>query len=112
MQSRMGMSDFLERYGEQLRRARQRQRQRGRRLRAFARTSTRHTAAVALGAVALFAAVLTVAFTKSTTLRPAGAPGDVFNAKAPENEATENGTIPDVIRDLQVSSGQDVSVAQ
>src|ERR1700754_328671 len=118
------MGDFLDRYGEQLKRARQRRR--WRRVRDFAvsvgspaRTarlrprSTQQAVAAGFGAVALLAAVLTLAFTRSTTPVPSPAPVDVA-AAPPENEALEhlNGFSPDEFKDFQLSSNAEVTRAQ
>src|SRR5689334_444169 len=111
----MGMSDFRDRYGDQLKKAREAQKRRRFGLGSLGTMRRRPMhRAVAVGAMSLavVAALTVLAFTGSVTKRPAGAPADVFNAKVPENEALENGTIPDIMRDLQVSSGQNVTVAQ
>src|SRR6478609_11075289 len=109
----MGMSDFLNRYGEQLKQARRRQRRRG--LRGFAempgrRRSQHRFAALALGGVALLAAVLTIAFTRSTTV--VKTTGTDVAAVPPENEALEHaagGATPDELRDLKESSNATVT---
>src|SRR5262245_10571234 len=90
-QSRTEMSDFLDRYGEQLRRARQRQRPRRRRLRAFAAgpRSARQSVVLAFSAMVFLGALTTLALTRSTAPRPAGAPSDLI-ASVPENEALEH----------------------
>src|SRR4051794_27321363 len=109
----MGMSDFLNRYGEQLKRARRRQRRRG--MRGFAEMPARrrphHIAAVAVGAVALLAAVVSVALTPSTTVVKTSRT-DVA-AMPPENEALEHpgGATPDELMDLKESSNATVTTA-
>ncbi len=105
------MPDFLDRYGDQLKRARRRRR--WHRVRAVVELRTRpQSVAAAIGTAALLGAIVMLAFTGSTTKRHTQAPVDIASAVPPENEAAENGTIPDIMRDLQVSSGQDVTVAQ
>ncbi|RKQ93977.1 photosystem II stability/assembly factor-like uncharacterized protein [Solirubrobacter pauli] len=111
------MSDFLDRYGEELKRARRRQR--WHRVRGFGgmptRQRSRHrTAVVAFGLAAVLAAVLTVAFTHSTTRVSSKAPVDVASAVPPENEALEhrNGFTPNEFKDFQLSSNDTVSRAQ
>src|SRR3954447_1864252 len=107
----MGMSDFLNRYGEQLKRARRRQRRRG--MRGFAEMPARrrphHIAAVAVGAVALLAAVMSFALTRSTTVVKTSRT-DVA-ALPPENEALEHsgGATPDELMDLKESSNATVT---
>src|SRR4051794_8313556 len=109
----MGMSDFLNRYGEQLKRARRRQRRRG--MRGFAEMPARrrphHIAAVAVGAVALLAAVMSFALTRSTTVVKTSRT-DVA-AQPPENEALEHsgGATPDELMDLKESSNATVTTA-
>jgi len=111
------MSDFLERYGDELKRARRRQR--WQRVRGFggmpARQRSHHRSALAaLGVVALLATTLTVAFTRSTTRVTSQAPGDIASAIPPENEALEhrNGFSPDEFKDFQLSSNATVTRAQ
>jgi photosystem II stability/assembly factor-like uncharacterized protein len=108
------MSDFLNRYGEQLKRARQQQRRR--RLPTLGgmrgKPRTRHQSVVAgIGAVALFGAILMLAFTHSTTPRRADSSATVAEALPPENEALEHasGVTPDELRDLKESSNDTVT---
>src|SRR5262245_181876 len=113
----MAMGDFLDRYGEQLERAQQRQRRR--RLRGFpamrtAQRSRHQTLVAAVGGFALVAAVLTLAFTRSTSHVPSSAPVDIAAVTPPENEALEhlNGFNPDEFKDFQLSSNAEVTRAQ
>src|SRR5690349_5001530 len=101
------MSDFLDRYGEQLKHARERRQRRG--LRGFGAGRPRrrhHSLAAALGAVALVGAMLMLAFTGSTTRKASQTRVDVASATPPENEALEhaNGATPDEFSDFRLSS--------
>src|SRR5690349_3672296 len=109
------MSDFLDRYGEQLKHARERRQRRG--LRGFGAARPRrrhHSLAAALGAVAIVGAMLMLAFTGSTTKKVSQSRVDVASATPPENEALEhaNGATPDEFSDFRLSSNSDVTRAQ
>jgi hypothetical protein len=102
------MSDFLDRYGEQLKRARRKRR------RGFGGMRRHQSVIAGIGAVAMLAAILTLAFTRSTTPTRQHTPTDLAVVQPPENEALERagGATPDEFSDFRLSSNAEVTREQ